>query len=182
MSYLFENQNPAVMANGFNTAKAATFTSTVAITGVATLTSAVLITPAIGVATGTSLAVTAGLTSSGSTGAGIGYTTGAGGAVSQATDRSTGVTLSKLCGTITGQATSLAAGAEAIFTVTNTTVAIRDTILLSVVSGPTANTSVFSVSAVAAGSFDIKIHNLHASTADTGAPIINFAVIKAVNA
>lgn len=29
MSYLFENQNPAVMANGFNTNKAATFGSTV---------------------------------------------------------------------------------------------------------------------------------------------------------
>jgi hypothetical protein len=38
------------------------------------------------------------------------------------------------------------------------------------------------VSAVAAGSFDIRLTNLHASTADTGASIINFAVIKAVSA
>ncbi len=40
MAYYFENQNPAVMANGFNTNKAATFGSTVAVTGVATFTAA----------------------------------------------------------------------------------------------------------------------------------------------
>jgi hypothetical protein len=62
MSYLFENQNPAVMQNGFNTAKAATFSSTVAVTGVATLTSPVLVTPSLGVATGTSLSVTGAVT------------------------------------------------------------------------------------------------------------------------
>lgn len=124
---------------------------------------------------------TAGVTSSAPTGAGIGYTTGAGGAVSQLTDRSTGVTLNTLTGTITGQATSLAAGAGASFVVTNSTVAIGDTIILSVQSGPTANTSVFSVSTVAAGSFTIKAFNVGLVTADTGAPIINFAVLKAVS-
>lgn len=40
MSYLFENQNPAVMANGFNTNKAVALGSTVAVTGVATFTAA----------------------------------------------------------------------------------------------------------------------------------------------
>ena len=126
--------------------------------------------------------VTAGMTSTAPTGVGIGYATGAGGAVTQITNRSTGVTLNKLCGTITGDATSLAGLAEAEFVVTNSTVALRDTIILSLVSGPTANTSQVSVSVVAAGSFTIKIRNMHATTADTGAPIINFAVIKAVNA
>lgn len=33
MSYYFENQNPAVMANGFNTTKAITTTSTLSVTG-----------------------------------------------------------------------------------------------------------------------------------------------------
>lgn len=124
---------------------------------------------------------TVAITSKGPT-SGIGYSTGAGGVVAQATDRSTGVTLNTICGKITTQATSLAAGAEAVFVVTNSAVAVGDVILLSVRSGPTANTSVFSVSAVAAGSFSIKIHNLHASTADTGAAILNFVVLKSVEA
>jgi hypothetical protein len=112
---------------------------------------------------------------------GIGYSTGAGGAVTQATSRTTGVTLNTITGTITGNATSLAAATRAVFTVTNSTVALRDTVLISLVSGPTADTSQFFVSAVAAGSFNITIANLNAATADTGAPIINFAVIKAAN-
>jgi hypothetical protein len=106
---------------------------------------------------------------------------GAGGAVTQATSRSTGVTLNTICGTITGNATSLAANASASFVVTNSQVAIRDVVTLSVVSGPTADTSVFSVSATAAGSFTIRIANVSTTTADTGAPIINFIVTKAAN-
>lgn len=116
----------------------------------------------------------------GVTGTGLGYPSGlgVGGAVSQATDRSTGVTLNKLTGQITGQATSLAASASAVFVVTNSTVGINDTVSLSLQSGSTANTSAFTVAAVANGSFSIRIANLSTSTADTGAPIINFNVIK----
>ena len=125
---------------------------------------------------------TAGLSCTSPTGSGIGYGTGAGGAVTQATNRTTGVTLSKLTGTITTNATSLAAGAAATFTVTNTTVAIGDTIILSVQSGPTTVQTNIRVSTVAAGSFNITVENNHASTADTGAALINYAVIKAVSA
>lgn len=119
----------------------------------------------------------------GTTGSGIGYVTGqgVGGAVSQLTDRTTAVTLNKLTGTITGQATSLAASTSTSFTVNNNTVALTDTILLSVVSGPTANTSNFSIAAVTAGTFVIRIANINTATADTGAPIINFTVIKGAN-
>lgn len=113
---------------------------------------------------------------------GIGYAKGAGGTVTQATNRSTGVTLSKLSGAITTDATSLAAAAEATFTVTNTRVEIGDVVVICSRSGQTAGTSFAYVSAVAAGSFNITLSNLHASTADTGAMIINFAVIKAVSA
>jgi len=112
----------------------------------------------------------------------IGYATGAGGAVTQATNRSTGVTINKASGAITTDATSLAAGAEATFTVTNSMVAVGDVVVVSARSGQTAATSIPVVSAVAAGSFDITLTNLNASTADTGAMIINFAVIKAVSA
>lgn len=128
------------------------------------------------------IAGAAGLTTSGPTGAGLGYATGAGGAVSQATDRTTGVTLNKLTGAITTQATSLAAAAIVSFTVTNSTVAIGDTIILSIRSGPTTVGTIAYVTTVAAGSFQITLKNGHASTADIGAAIINFAVLKAVSA
>jgi len=132
-----------------------------------------LVTPNIGVATGSSLLVNG--TS------GIGYSAGAGGAVTQLTGRSTTVTVNTICGTITGMATSLAAGAEAVFQVTNSRVALRDVVAISLVSGSTVATSIFVVSAVAAGSFKIRIRNV-GTVADIIAPVINFAVIKAVNA
>jgi hypothetical protein len=104
---------------------------------------------------------------------GIGYATGSGSTVTQQTNRSTAVTINAICGAITTNATSLAAGAEATFTVNNTSVAIGDVVVISARSGQTANTSVPIVSAVANGSFNITLTNLNASTADTGAMIIN---------
>lgn len=112
---------------------------------------------------------------------GIGYATGAGCAVTQITSRATGVTCTGVTGAITTDTTSLAAGAEAEFTVTDTSVAVGDTILVSLRSGATANTSEPEITGVAAGSFKITLTNLNASTADTGASILNFAVVKAVS-
>lgn len=134
--------------------------------------------------TGSSVAVTAGLTSSGATGAGIGYATGAGGAVTQATNRTTGVTLSTLAGQITTNNASLAAEASANFTVTNTTVAIGDVVVVAIQSGSNGGNTAVSVVTVANGSFVIKVSNNNAAagTAETGAIIINFAVIKSVAA
>lgn len=117
----------------------------------------------------------------GVSGSGIGYASGqgVGGTVTQtAGARTNGVTLNKLSGQITGDNTSLAANTSATFTVTNSFVGLNDTVSLSVQSGPTANTSVFSVSTVTAGTFNIRIANISTATADTGAPIINFNVIK----
>ena len=130
---------------------------------------------------GATLSSAVAITSTSASG-GVGYATGAGGAVTQLTNRSTGVTVNAICGAITTDATSLAAGAEATFTVTNSSVAIGDVVVASLRSGATAGTSIPAVTAVAAGSFAITLTNLHASTADTGASIINFAVIKAVSA
>lgn len=116
-------------------------------------------------------------------GAKIGYING-GSTVTQATNRSTGVTLSKLCGAITTDTTSLAAEAAATFVVTNTLVEIGDVVVVSQRSGSNGgNTNVY-VSAVASGSFSITVanNNAAAGTAETGAIIINFAVIKAVTA
>lgn len=106
---------------------------------------------------------------------GLGYGTGSGGTVTQLTSRTTGVTLNKTNGSITlfnaPNATTFRS-----FTVTNSTVAATDVILLSQRSG--TNIQQLIVSNVAAGSFEIS----HATTTGTTteAPVINFAVIKAV--
>lgn len=154
-------------------------------TGAVTITPATTVTGALtasaGVAATGAVTATTFIRSSGPT-SGVGYATGAGGTVTQITNRSTGVTLSKVTGTITTDTTSLAAGAAATFTVTNTAVAIGDLVILNIRSGATTSATVCKVNAVAAGSFDITVINGHASTAETGAIIINFAVIKGVTA
>lgn len=124
------------------------------------------------------------VTSNAPTGGGIGYATGAGGAVTQLTSRTTGVTLSKLAGTITTSNASLAAEGSADFVVTNTTVAATDVVIVSIQSGSNGGGTIVSVSATAAGSFTIRVHNgnVAAGTAETGAILINFAVFKAVSA
>lgn len=109
---------------------------------------------------------------------GLGYGAGSGGAVTQATNRTTAVTLNTLTGQITTNGASLAAGAEADFVVNNNQVAATDVVVICAASGQTADTSVPHVTAVAAGQFTIQLTNLHATTADTGAMVINFAVIK----
>jgi hypothetical protein len=120
-----------------------------------------------------------GLIKSTSATAGIGYATGAGGTVTQATDRSTGVTLNKVTGAITTNNASLAAGAEVSFTVTNSAVAAADVVAVSITPGGTGTPFAY-VSTTAAGSFQITLTNLHASTADTSADVISFVVVKGV--
>jgi len=113
---------------------------------------------------------------------GFGY--GAGGAVTQATNRTTGVTVNALSGTITTNNASLAAEGSAEFTVTNDKVAIGDVVVICEQSGANGGGTVVHVTGVAAGSFNISVHNgnVAAGTAETGAILINFAVIKAVSA
>lgn len=108
---------------------------------------------------------------------------GTGATVTQQTNRSTAVTINALCGAITTNNTSLAAESSAVFVVNNTFVEIGDVVVLSIRSGKVAlNTSV-QVDAVAANSFSIAVinNNVAAGTAETGAIVINFAVIKAVS-
>jgi len=118
------------------------------------------------------------------TGGFLGYATGAGGAVTQITSRITGVTLNTATGTITTDTSSLAAEGTTEFVVTNSEVAIGDTIVVSEQSGSDSGGTVVFVSGTAAGSFNISVHNgnVAAGTAETGAILINFAVIKAVSA
>ena len=152
-----------------------------------TSTSMVMVTPVLGTPTSGNISNCTGsptltsLTASGtivSTGtAGVGYATGAGGTVTQATSRTTSVTLNKTTGSITLYS---AAGTTAAttFTVTNSTVAATDVIILNQKSG----TDLYDlmVTAVAAGSFNITFRTTGGSTTET--PVFNFAVIKGVAA
>lgn len=113
---------------------------------------------------------------------GLGYRKGVGGSVTQTTNRATGVTLNAMCGSITTDTTSLAAEASAVFTVTNSFVEIGDVVMVCQRSGKVALNTQVEVTAVANGSFNITVinNNIAAGTAETGAIVINFAVIKAV--
>ena len=135
-----------------------------------------LVTPVIGAATGTSLTVTGAILSSGG---GHGYSTGAGGTVSQGSSRTTGVTLSKLCGQITLFTTTLAAVTSQAFVVTNTFVAATDMVIVHHASGGTLGLYTIAVTP-AAGSFTITIRNNSASTSASEAPVLQFVVIKTV--
>lgn len=134
----------------------------------------------IGITTpGTTLQVVGGITSTSPT-SGIGYATGAGGTVTQLTSKSTGVTLSKNCGTITLNNAALAAGAVVSFTVTNTSVAANDVVYTQHDSGGTIGAYTVTANTMAAGSYKITVRNNTAGSLSE-AIVIRFVVIKAVN-
>ena len=105
----------------------------------------------------------------------IGYTSG--GAVTQATDKSTGVTLNQAGGAITMSDADLAAGAEVSFTVTNDKVAATDVVLINHASAGTAGSYMVQANSIAAGSFNVTVTNLSGGTLGE-AIVLNYAVIK----
>lgn len=141
----------------------------------ANLTSPSLITPNIGVATGTSLAVTGAITSSGG---GIGYVAGAGGTVTQATSRTTTVVLNKLCGNITMFSAAQAANALVTFTLTNSFIAANDYLLVQHISATNGGAWVFST-VCGAGSATISVANSTALSITSATPL-RFTIIKGV--
>ena len=113
--------------------------------------------------------------------AGIGYGTGAGGTVTQATSKSTGATLNTVSGQITMNAAALAAAAEVSFTLTNSAVAATDVVMVSIASGATAGAYSVQCDATAAGSCRISVGNRSTGSLSE-AIVLNFVVIKAVAA
>ena len=107
--------------------------------------------------------------------------TGAGGAVTQATSKSTGVTLNKVCGAITMNNAALGNNNSVSFTLTNSAIAATDVVAVSIKSGATAGGYLLLVDAVAAGSCQISLRN-HSGGSLSEAVVISFAVIKAVAA
>ena len=103
-----------------------------------------------------------------------------GGAVTQLTSKSQGVTLNKGCGAITMNAAALAAGASVEFVLTNSFIAATDTIVTNMGPGGTASTYLVQCQAVAAGSCRFRVTN-YSGTSRSEACVVNFSIIKAVN-
>lgn len=115
-----------------------------------------------------------------SSSAGIGYKTGAGGTVVQATSRATGVTLNKICGTITMFSAAQDTDVAVTFTLTNSLIAAGDFILIEHISATNGGGWQFSVVA-GAGSATITIRNVTAASITEATPL-RFTIIKGVTA
>ena len=98
-------------------------------------------------------------------------------AVTQATSITTGVTCNALTGVITTVSQTVAGGDEAEFTVTNSEVAATDVVVACIKTHTSAGEFIVGVSAVADGSFKLRLTNLHASSAGDNVLVINFVVL-----
>jgi hypothetical protein len=113
----------------------------------------------------------------------IGYSAAAQGTVTQATDKSTAVTLNKSAGRITMNNAALAGSTAVSFTLNNSTISTNDTIIVnisSVTTGSSAGAYTSYVSNMSAGSASITLRNLSA-TSYSEAVIINFAIIHSAS-
>ena len=107
----------------------------------------------------------------------FGYTAAAQGTVTQATSKSTGVTLNKSAGQITMNNAALAGATAVSFTLTNSFISSNDIIILNVGSGATAAAYTAYVSSLGAGSAVLTLRNMTAATSLSEAVVLNFAVI-----
>jgi hypothetical protein len=107
----------------------------------------------------------------------IGYSAAAQGTVTQATNKSTAVTLNKSAGQITMNNASLTTATNATFTLNNSTISANDAVILTISGGQTTPGSynVFANS-LAAGSVSITLRNISGGSLSE-AIVINFAVI-----
>jgi hypothetical protein len=135
--------------------------------------SVTLTTPNIGAATGTSVAVTSDVTSSGGK---VGYATGAGGTVTQATSKSTAVTLNKPCGEITMNAAALAAATIVSFTHNNSVAVATDVVAANHVTAGTFGGYAINGRA-AAGTITWSVRNNTAGSLSE-AIVIRYCLIK----
>lgn len=106
----------------------------------------------------------------------FGYVTGAGGAVTQNTNKSTGVTLNTPCGTITMNNATLNAATTVSFTLTNSTITTSDVLVLNHLSGGTAGAYLLNAQC-ASGSASINVRNITAGNLGE-AIVLSFAVVR----
>ena len=106
----------------------------------------------------------------------IGYAAGAQGAVTQATSKSTGVTLNASAGQITMNNASLATATNVTFTLTNSTLSAKDVLILNVSGAATSGAYNCWVSSMTAGSATITLRNISGGSLSE-AVVLNFAII-----
>jgi len=107
----------------------------------------------------------------------LGYTAAAQGAVTQATSKSTAVTLNKSAGQITMNNASLATATNATFTLNNTYLSSNDTLIVTIASGQaTAGSYNCWANGMGAGTASITLRNISGGTLSE-ALVINFATI-----
>ena len=109
----------------------------------------------------------------------LGYTAAAQGTVTQATSKSTAVTLNKSAGRITLNNASLGATTNVSFTFNNNLISTNDVLILNVSAGATAASYNLWVDSLNAGSASITLRNTTAG-ALAEAVVINFALIHNV--
>jgi hypothetical protein len=109
----------------------------------------------------------------------LGYTSDAQGTVTQATSKSTGVTLNKSAGQITTNNAALASATNVTFTLTNSFISANDVLILNVGSGATAGAYNCWVSSLSAGAVTITLRNISGGSLSE-AVVINFALIHNV--
>jgi hypothetical protein len=110
----------------------------------------------------------------------LGYTAAAQGTVTQATSKSTAVTLNKPAGVITMNNASLATATNATFTLNNSFISANDTVILTI-SGGQATPGSYNVfaNALSAGSVSITLRNISGGSLSE-AIVINFAILHCV--
>ena len=109
----------------------------------------------------------------------IGYTAAAQGTVTQATDKSTAVTLNKPAGRITMNGAALAGNTAVSFTLTNSLISANDVVIVNVSAGGTAGAYTTYISSMTAGSAVVTLRNLTAGSLSE-AVVLNYAIIHCV--
>lgn len=109
----------------------------------------------------------------------LGYTAAAQGTVTQATSKSTAVTLDKAAGQIVMNNASLGATTNVTFTLNNSLISVNDVLILNVAANATAGSYNCWVSSLAVGSATITVRNISASPL-AEAVTINYALIHCV--
>jgi hypothetical protein len=138
-------------------------------------------TPTFGAASFSSaLTSTSSITSSSAT-AGIGYSVGSGGTITQITSKSTGVTLNTICGVITMNNAALAATTSVSFTLTNSAIGTTDIVLLQILGVGTAASYFAQVDQVLSGSCRIHFRNITAGSLSEAVQL-SFIVFKGAQA
>lgn len=99
------------------------------------------------------------------------------GTVTQITAITTGVTLNKQSGLITTVSSTLAAGANASFTITNSKCFSDSVIMLTVDDSASAGLAKLNVQNIANGSFKVNITNIHGANAFNNVIKIHFSII-----